>query len=129
MASENYEIALKRIREAKKNHLRYLDLSFLELVEIPHEIRELNFLMDLDLSYNNLNILSDEIYSLDNLHYLNISNNNLSDLNFMLGRAYSFKEINISNNQFNFIPSSLLKIGVSHILYENNLFLTIYLTN
>ena len=46
------EIALERIQKAKKNDLKTLDLSELQLAEIPSEISSLSQLFVLDLSRN-----------------------------------------------------------------------------
>ena len=49
---KNLVEAKNRILAAKKNNALYLDLSFLQLSQVPSEIGELNQLLELNLSYN-----------------------------------------------------------------------------
>ncbi len=120
----NNNIAIERIDEAKKNQLRFLDLSFLHLDRIPADISDMNYLLDIDLSYNRFVEFPVVLSKLDNLQFLDISNNSLQNVHFELGKYYSFKEVNISNNLLNFIPDELFYLnGDVKIIFYNNPFL------
>lgn len=122
--SNNTKIAIERIKQAKKNKQGYLDLSGLQLSEIPLDISEMYYLFDLDLSYNQLVYYPDSIAELDGLCYLDISHNNLQEIVIKHGRQHSLKEINISHNSFNFIPEDLTLLQPNtKIIYDNNPFL------
>jgi len=91
------EIALERIREAKKNNASELDLSHLKLTEIPSEISKLTQLTELYLSYNKLT----EIKGLEQftqLTYLNLSSNKLTEIKG-LETLIQLTELGLSENK------------------------------
>lgn len=72
--------ALLRIEEAKLNLSKYLDLSDLELIEIPSELIQLDRLETLNLCNNRLTSISG-INHLPNLKLVDFRGNNISEIN------------------------------------------------
>ena len=66
------EEAVRRIERAAEEKLRVLDLSGLELEEVPPEIAKCTHLVGLDLGNNQLTSLPDTIRSLSNLTSLDL---------------------------------------------------------
>ena len=50
--SGNISTLKQRINEVRVNKLLFLDLSGMQLSEIPEDISDLDFIMELDLSWN-----------------------------------------------------------------------------
>lgn len=125
MKSEtNRLIALERIADVRKNKSFYLDLSALNLYELPDDISDLNYLIEIDLSYNFLTEMPLSIANLSNLKELNLSNNYISTIEFNDGVYYLLKKLNISNNSIYKIPDSLnLLKNCEQIIFKNNPFL------
>lgn len=71
----NYEEALKKIEEAKVTRATKLDLSHMELKELPPEIGQLKKLRWLDLYNNQLTGMPREIGELKNLKRLWLGKN------------------------------------------------------
>ena len=71
--------ALEKIALCKKNRLKYLDLSHLELTEIPLELATCVWIERLSLSHNHIYDIS-LLASLTQLRKLSLSHNKISDL-------------------------------------------------
>ncbi|PKQ66921.1 hypothetical protein BZG01_08955 [Labilibaculum manganireducens] len=125
MNTVNIQIALNRIEEARKYDTSHLNLSGLQLTEIPTDISDMNFLDSIDLSFNKFVECSDMISKLYSLLSLNISNNYLQDICFDFYKEYSINEIDISSNLFYRIPYNLLQFDENKICiyFDNNPFL------
>ncbi|ROH94907.1 hypothetical protein EGI15_03365 [Chryseobacterium cucumeris] len=123
-SEKNRLIALERIADARLNKSFFLDLSSLNLEELPDDISDLNHLIEIDLSYNFLSEMPKSISSLLNLKILNLSNNYISTINFTNGIHYLLKKLDISNNLLYEIPDSLeVLMNCDEIIFKNNPFL------
>jgi hypothetical protein len=84
-----------------------LDLSNLNLKEIPQEVFELKNLKKLDLSNNQLKTIPKEISNLKQLEVLDISNNNISNFFAKLCEIKKLKALNLNNNKIASIPKQI----------------------
>ena len=112
--------ALKRIREAKEKKATVLDLSELNLTEIPSEIGELAQLNVLYLSSNQIS----EIRGLENLPRLRelyLSSNRISEIRG-LENLPQLSVLYLDSNQISEIPKSLLDLDqtIYWLLPEEN---------
>jgi Leucine-rich repeat (LRR) protein len=114
-AQTPYEIALQRIEEARVSEATDLDLSRLELAELPSEIGSLSNLQVLNLSFNQLSNLPPEIGDLTNLEFLYIWNNQLRSLPSEIGKLENLWGLYLSNNQLNQLPHEI--IGLNTLCY------------
>ncbi|MCY3410018.1 MAG: leucine-rich repeat domain-containing protein [Candidatus Heimdallarchaeota archaeon] len=76
-----------------------LDLSNLELTDIPVSIFSLISLRELNVSNNKLKSIPQELYNLTKVEKINLSNNQLTEFLFDLSRFSSLSELTLSNNQ------------------------------
>ena len=98
---ENKAEAYKRIQEAQKSNASYLDLSKLELTEIPKEISKLTQLTDLNLSYNQLTNIKG-IENLTHLTNLNLGGNQFTAIND-IEKLTQLTNLDLSFNQLTII--------------------------
>lgn len=71
--------ALYQIGKAKDQNLFILDLSNLNLVDVPDDVFELSWLEELDLSNNQIKLLPFSLLNLSKLSKLNLENNPLTE--------------------------------------------------
>lgn len=123
-SEKNKQKALDKIAEARENRSLFLDLSALNLYELPDDISDLNNLIELDLSDNFLSEMPHSIAKLRDLKTLNLSNNYIYNIEFIDGIYYDLQELNISNNSIYSIPDSLNFLNnCDSIFFEDNPFL------
>ena len=84
--TDNYKIAIDRIKTAKKNGSMSLDLSGLDLTELPSEIGLVKNLFLLNLSKNNLTSICPEISNLKFLQKLDLRYNRLFSIPDEIGQ-------------------------------------------
>ncbi len=120
---ENYQIALKRIEEAKQKNLKKLVLFKLQLTELPKEIFELSNLTELDLSHNELSSLPESISKLSNLSILELYYNQLSSLPESISKLSDLTELSLGGNELTSLPNSISRLRnlTSLGLYGNKL--------
>jgi C-terminal of Roc, COR, domain/Ras of Complex, Roc, domain of DAPkinase/Leucine rich repeat len=122
---EAYREAERRIEQARREGATKLDLSGLNLTEVPEAIASLTQLITLDLSDNQLSAILGWIVSLTQLRELDLSNNQLTigpDLNASLKSPqlhFFFQQLpalkaltqlrglNLSGNQLTSLPESI----------------------
>ncbi|MBD2020802.1 leucine-rich repeat domain-containing protein [Leptolyngbya sp. FACHB-36] len=111
-SSENTpEWALERIRAAKEQNLRKLDLNYhvnttgQKLSQIPVELFELKQLEVLDLSNNQIAEISADIKQLQNLSILNLFGNQISEISVAIGQLQSLIGLHLAYNQITEIPA------------------------
>ena len=75
LETEGDREAKQRIKHARRVGARGLDLSYLELTELPEAIASLTQLQRLDLDNNQLRELPEAIASLTQLRQLDLDNN------------------------------------------------------
>ena len=90
-------LALEKIALCKEERQLYLDLSHLELTEIPQELSTLVWLEHLSLSHNKIEDI-DALEPLKKIHKLSLSNDQISDLS-PLASNESVKFLFIQNNR------------------------------
>jgi internalin A len=101
------EVAIRRIRAVRKSGGDVLDLSGLELPEVPSEIVELTSLQTLYLTNNQISSLPSEIGQLTNLQALYLTNNQISSLPSEIGQVTSLQTLDLTNNQISSLPSEI----------------------
>jgi Leucine-rich repeat (LRR) protein len=109
-AQENqaaYETALQMIREAGATGASELDLSNLELTELPPEIGTLTALEELSLYGNLLSSLPREIGNLQYLKELNLDVNEFQSLPPEIGRLTNLLTLSASYNQIATLPPEI----------------------
>jgi small GTP-binding protein len=134
MMDKNYKEAIKRIKKAKKEksrtldlsqlmistlpeqlfelvHLRSLNLSFNYLAEIPAQIAQLENLEVFILSYNQLQQLPEDIRKLSKLTKLYLDDNQLTEWPQDIGKLSKLTTLNISGNKFTEWPEDIGKLS------------------
>lgn len=129
----SFEEAEKRIQDAAREEYKNLDLSGLNLNNLPRTIRkltslkklslknnrltdlpniisELPNLQTLSLGYNQLTNLSDIICNLPSLQTLSLRNNQLTDLPDVLSQLPNLKVLSLTNNQLTLLPDVLCQL-------------------
>lgn len=120
---KNRDIAIDRINYARKNKSKYLDLSSLNLSELPVGISDLNWLIELNLSYNFFSEMPKDVAKLKNLQILNLSNNYIYSIEFDYDTIYQLEVLDISKNFLYDIPDSLNYLSCNQIFFYDNPFL------
>lgn len=98
------------IREAQKNKITALNLSFKNLTSLPPEISKLKNLTELDISRNQLTTLPPEISELKNLTELDISENQLTTLPPEISELKNLTKLNIYDNQLTSLPPEISEL-------------------
>jgi len=97
----------KKITSAISEVAAKLDLSSLQLINVPKSIQLASALVKLDLSNNNLVCLPECATRLVNLRSLDVSSNRLKSLPDSIGRLVMLKTLNISSNVLVTLPESI----------------------
>ncbi|NEO68320.1 COR domain-containing protein [Moorena sp. SIO3H5] len=121
---------VKRIKEAKEQQLKQLDLSGSifgddgdQLTKIPTEVFNLSQLKVLILSGNKLTTIPDFFTKIPNLTQLNLSLNKLTTFPESIGKLTKLTELNLYKNQLTTVPTYLTNItNLTKLnLYKNQL--------
>jgi internalin A len=99
--------ANKRIQTALETEAIELDLSQLELREVPKSIAQLTNLQTLYLYDNQLTSLPDAITQLTNLQTLDLSDNELTNLPDAIGQFTKLQTFNLYKNQLTSLSNSI----------------------
>src|SRR5688572_10135937 len=116
--NQAYRQAEKKIDEALKSGATELDLSSMELTELPESIGQLTQLKKLDLGWNyidekqknQLTALPEALGKLTQLQTLNLSQNQLTDLPESLGQLMQLQELDLTDNKLIITPNILTKL-------------------
>lgn len=117
------EEAKKRIAYTVKKKLYELDLSGLNLIEVPAGVAKLTWLNQLYLNDNQLSELPEEIGKIKDLLYLKLGNNKLEKLPRGIGQLKSLLWLELYDNFLKVLPKeieSLTKLDMLD-LSNNNL--------
>lgn len=118
---EWYLEAERRIEEARQSGATELDLSGLNLTEVPEAISSLTQLQTLKLSYNLLTEISEAIASLNQLKTLNLSDNQLTELPEAIASLTQLKILDLSSNKLRELPeviASLKQLRTLHLFFN-----------
>ena len=106
----------ERIEQARPEKARTLDLSYMELTELPEAIASLTQLQQLDLSDNQLTELPEAIRSLAQLQVLNLSNNWVTELPEAIGSLTQLQELDLHSNQLTELPEAIASLTQLQLL-------------
>ncbi|KAF9122333.1 hypothetical protein BGX30_002074 [Mortierella sp. GBA39] len=121
----------KLIQEAVEDGVGELDLSNLELTDLPPEIRDLNYAivynergsfalsrnrLKLFLSSNQFITIPMHVFELHNLSVLSLRNNNIKAIPPEIGLLYNLVELSIGGNLLEYLPSQIAFLPKLHIL-------------
>ena len=104
---EAYRQAEKKIEKAQLSRARDLNLSGMNLVELPESLGQLTQLQSLQLFGNHLTELPEWLGQLMQLRSLNLSQNQLTALLESLGQLTQLQTLDLSHNQLKALPNSL----------------------
>ncbi|NOQ25006.1 MAG: GTP-binding protein [Bacteroidales bacterium] len=107
---KNFRKVLTRIKKAKQKNLTELDLSNLEITELPEQISELTNLTDLNLNSNQLSSLPDSFSKLINLKTLYLGDNQLNSLPESISELTNLTDLDLDSNQLSSLPESISKL-------------------
>lgn len=108
--------AERRINLAKRAGAVELDLSGLELRNLPDTLNQLTQLQYLDLSNNRLTMLLNSLGRLIELKSLDLHNNQLTALPYTLGRLTQLISLDLSNNALCDPPPEVVEQGTEAVL-------------
>ncbi|KAG0309417.1 hypothetical protein BGZ98_002605 [Dissophora globulifera] len=112
----------KLIQEAVEDGLGELDLSNLELTDLPSEIRDLNYgivynergsfslsknSLKLFLSSNQFAQIPMDVFALDNLSVLSIRNNKIESIPPEIGHLHNLVELSVGGNLLKVLPAQI----------------------
>ncbi|MDP2948305.1 MAG: COR domain-containing protein [Chloroflexota bacterium] len=100
-----------RIQQALRNHGTELNLSNLDLTELPESLGELSSLKNLYLSANQLTELPESLGELSSLQHLDLSGNQLTELPESLGQLSSLQHLDLFDNRLTELPESLGRLS------------------
>ncbi|MFN6499846.1 MAG: COR domain-containing protein [Nostoc sp. DedQUE01] len=115
----------QRIEKAQREGAKELNLSGMELTEVPEAIASLTQLQQLDLSSNQLTILPEAIASLTQLQELNLYSNQLTILPEAIASLTQLQELNLASNQLTILPEAIASLTQLQQLYLHRNQLTI----
>ncbi|KAG0053763.1 hypothetical protein BGZ83_000475 [Gryganskiella cystojenkinii] len=121
----------KLIQEAVEDGVGELDLSNLELNDLPSDIRDLNYAiiysergsfslsknrLKLFLSSNQFSTVPMDVFSLQNLSVLSLRNNNIEVIPPEIGQLHNLVELSLGGNLLKYLPSQIVLLPKLHIL-------------
>jgi internalin A len=116
-ATDPTAIAEVRIKEARKNRDMILDLSGLNLTELPKSITQLPWLEMLFLDDNELATLPYSIAQLSQLQVLYVDVNQLSTFPEPIVLLSQLRELHLTDNQLTTLPDSIAQLSQLQRLY------------
>jgi internalin A len=123
MSEPGYQEALQRISVCVEEGADDLDLSRLDLLQVPPEVWQLTNLRELHLFRNQLAAIPAKLQQLAHLQTLNLSRNRLEAIPAELGRLANLQRLYLSGNQLVALPAELGRLSSLEQLYlqENQL--------
>jgi internalin A len=101
---------LDLIAQAAEEQWEELNLSHMNLWELPPEIGNLTNLTSLHISENHLNTLPETIGNLTNLTSLDLNYNKIKALPDAIGNLINLTSLHLRFNQFNALPKSIASL-------------------
>ena len=108
--------AASRIKAAKANRSRELDLNKLGLEVLPDSIGDLKDLEFLSLWQNRLHSLPDSLAQLTNLRTISLGSNKLNPLPTVISRLSSLRTLGLSSNGLTQLPTWLKDLQQLEVL-------------
>lgn len=124
VSNDARQIALERIEQAAREKIEKLDLSFLQLTELPPEIGKLSHLKYLDLRSNRLTTLPPEIANLTQLTSFYVVKNQLETLPLEIGELCHLERLHLSYNHLETLPPTFGQLVALNELYLSHNYLT-----
>ncbi|CAO3570503.1 unnamed protein product [Mortierella alpina] len=121
----------KLIQEAVEDGVGELDLSYLELTDLPSDICDLNFAivynergsfslsknrLKLFLSCNRFSTIPMDVFTLHNLSVLSLRNNSIEVIPPEIGLLHNLVELSLGGNQLKVLPSQISLLPKLQIL-------------
>lgn len=106
----------RRISQAQREGAVELDLSGLELRNLPYALHQLTQLQALNLSNNRLTTLLNSLGRLTQLQALDLHNNRLTALPHFLGRLTQLHSLDLRNNALSDPPPEVIEQGTEAVL-------------
>src|SRR5438105_3463849 len=119
--NKNWEVALRRIEEARRSKATAFDLSDLSLTAIPESIGQLASLQVLVLYNNQLTALPESIGQLANLQVLDLSVNQISAIPQSLAVLSKLTHLFLHGNPGLGIPDEVLGPAANDVWLGNKL--------
>jgi internalin A len=110
-------LAEARIWEARKNRATVLNLTRLDLTELPESIAQLSQLRVLYLNHNQLRTLPESIAQLSQLQVLYLNYNKLTTLSESVTQLSQLGILSLSDNQLTTLPESIAQLSQLRLLY------------
>ncbi|WP_445633307.1 hypothetical protein NSTC745_04956 [Nostoc sp. DSM 114161] len=107
----------QRIEKAQREGAIELDLSGLELTEVPEAIASLTQLQTLNLTRNQLTALPEAIASLTQLQQLDLSRNQLTALPEAIASLTQLQVLDLCFNQLTQLPEAIASLTQLQVLY------------
>jgi internalin A len=114
---EAYREAERRIEQARSEGATTLDLSEMNLTEVPEAIASLTQLRELYLTNNQLTSVPQTIASLTQLRKLSVTNNQLTSVPQMIASLAQLRELDLSYNQLTSVPQTIASLTQLKKLY------------
>jgi Leucine-rich repeat (LRR) protein len=114
---QSYQAAEKKIDEARRSGTQVLDLSTMNLTELPSSIGQLDQLRVLEVSNNQLTVLPDSLGLLSRLFSLSASHNKLTALPESLGQLIELQHLYLNENELTCLPETLGNLTKLEKLY------------
>jgi Leucine-rich repeat (LRR) protein len=106
-----YREAEQTIEKARREGAIKLDLSGIELTELPEVIVSLSQLQQLNLSDNQLTELPEAMASLSQLQQLDLSTNQLTELPEVIVSLSQLQQLDLSDNQLRELPKAMASLS------------------
>jgi internalin A len=113
---EAYRIAEQKIGRALRFETTELDLSAIELTELPESVGQLSQLQWLSLSDNELTELPESLGQLTQLHELHLDNNQLTTSPESLGQLMRLQVLFLDDNELTVLPEPICQLTQLQIL-------------
>ena len=117
---EGYREAEKRISEVQTSGQRTLNISKLQLTNIPSRIAQLSQLHTLYLHNNKIVEIPDALSQLSNLQELHLDNNKIVKIPDALSQLSNLQRLYLHNNKIVEIPDALSQLSNLQRLYLHN---------
>lgn len=113
--------AKDKIHQALREHREFLDLSCMELAEVPTSLAELTWLKRLYLRNNRLEKVPEGLSALTNLERLDLSSNQITVIPEYFGNLTALERLDLDSNNLSQIPSNLANLSrLKHLFLHEN---------